>query len=236
MRCISFDSYIKPQRKWVRLLTRSVVYLLIPTSNHNSSTISDSITDVVYLLIPTSNHNLHKIHGRAVCVVYLLIPTSNHNSGWLPLVISLLYIFWFLHQTTTGILVLSARKSCISFDSYIKPQLSAVIFDKKRVVYLLIPTSNHNISHRDAERRYVVYLLIPTSNHNCWSKYRSWWWVVYLLIPTSNHNTRICVKSITRLYIFWFLHQTTTAAMLHWLILRCISFDSYIKPQLQVQR
>ena len=34
--CISFDSYIKPQpTRWGRFLCQ-VVYLLIPTSNHNS--------------------------------------------------------------------------------------------------------------------------------------------------------------------------------------------------------
>ena len=36
--------------------------------------------NVVYLLIPTSNHNHpRKIELQSV-VVYLLIPTSNHNS------------------------------------------------------------------------------------------------------------------------------------------------------------
>ena len=34
---------------------------------------------VVYLLIPTSNHNAAHIPGTAGEVVYLLIPTSNHN-------------------------------------------------------------------------------------------------------------------------------------------------------------
>ena len=33
--CISFDSYIKPQPKSLTLSTVIVVYLLIPTSNHN---------------------------------------------------------------------------------------------------------------------------------------------------------------------------------------------------------
>ena len=34
--------------------------------------------------------------------------------------------------------------SCISFDSYIKPQLLDVQRQIEQVVYLLIPTSNHN--------------------------------------------------------------------------------------------
>ena len=40
--CISFDSYIKPQPTRLSLDTSLVVYLLIPTSNHNH--------DVIYLL------------------------------------------------------------------------------------------------------------------------------------------------------------------------------------------
>ena len=35
-------------------------------------------------------------------------------------------------------------KRCISFDSYIKPQQELAAKDKVAVVYLLIPTSNHN--------------------------------------------------------------------------------------------
>ena len=34
------------------------------------------------------------------------------------------------------------------------------------VVYLLIPTSNHNVFTNDVVAQRVVYLLIPTSNHN----------------------------------------------------------------------
>ena len=35
------------------------------------------------------------------------------------------------------------------------------------VVYLLIPTSNHNFESDYIDTAKVVYLLIPTSNHNC---------------------------------------------------------------------
>ena len=55
--CISFDSYIKPQPYGISSLLASVVYLLIPTSNHNSLLLLLSHPAVVYLLIPTSNHN-----------------------------------------------------------------------------------------------------------------------------------------------------------------------------------
>ena len=56
-RCISFDSYIKPQRAQIVSMFHAVVYLLIPTSNHNPITFKMEDSPVVYLLIPTSNHN-----------------------------------------------------------------------------------------------------------------------------------------------------------------------------------
>ena len=120
-------------------------------------------------------------------VVYLLIPTSNHNHTLYEDIVLLLYIFWFLHQTTTWWFRRVYCSGCISFDSYIKPQRNQLLSVSDYVVYLLIPTSNHNLF--------------------CYAFY--WWW----------------------LYIFWFLHQTTTDTLPIAQPLCCISFDSYIKPQ-----
>ena len=121
-------------------------------------------------------------------VVYLLTPTSNHNISIVLLIGKTLYIFWLLHQTTTVVSRIYPDYSCISFDSYIKPQLFPVVQVFSFVVYLLTPTSNHNQS-----------LLFP------WH----------------------CL-----LYIFWLLHQTTTWPSAFLQTKGCISFDSYIKPQL----
>ena len=162
---IYFDSYIKPQQKMVLLLE--------------------------------------------LCVVYLLIPTSNHNYSVYRSASSTLYIFWFLHQTTTCIILTLQIWRCISFDSYIKPQLLLNLNFSLSVVYLLIPTSNHNVEDGLTRQEKVVYLLIPTSNHNLWC-------------------FRFCWYS---LYIFWFLHQTTTVSDTYTEFIGCISFDSYIKPQ-----
>ena len=165
-RCISFDSYIKPQ-----------LILIMFNSLH-----------VVSLLIPTSNHNLN---GRT---------TSPRR----------LYLFWFLHQTTTLPATGELEISCISFDSYIKPQLIKHQFHSLCVVSLLIPTSNHNRPESITRWHYVVSLLIPTSNHNLLSLLRWKRQVVSLLIPTSNHNLVPVVLDGCALYLFWFLHQTTT--------------------------
>ena len=90
----------------------------------------------------------------------------------------------------------------ISFESYIKPQ--PYIKKKKRgnVVYLLIPTSNHNLESDFVETMTVVYLLIPTSNHNCRAVVEGGQRVVYLLIPTSNHNYSATKSASDKLYIF----------------------------------
>ena len=124
----------------------------------------------------------------------------------------MLYIFWFLHQTTTLSHRCCDHPCCISFDSYIKPQLqmqlhlrwsSCISFDSYIKPQLLDIVRKFNL---------VVYLLIPTSNHNC-----------------VNTCALTCM-----LYIFWFLHQTTTIAQLLIFAACCISFDSYIKPQLAI--
>ena len=120
--------------------------------------------------------------------VYLLIPTSNHNEWCGYYTCRQLYIFWFLHQTTTNSRNRQFNIGCISFDSYIKPQL---LMYSAQIVQ-----------------------------------------VVYLLIPTSNHNQAVDGLGSPELYIFWFLHQTTTIHIDDRALQCCISFDSYIKPQL----
>ena len=185
--CISFDSYIKPQLSMIAYFIYLVVYLLIPTSNHNPSLI------VIYVFRLYIFWFLHQTTTLVFCscgkvgcisfdsyikpqhtvrlltqmqVVYLLIPTSNHNRSYNSLIRGLLYIFWFLHQTTTRHEKFSHTWSCISFDSSIKPQLRDNYLVVCCVVYLLIPTSNHNPDSHQVHGLPVVYLLIPTSNHN----------------------------------------------------------------------
>ena len=55
--CISFESYIKPQLYLNYFFFHVVVYLLNPTSNHNQWICGIRCQAVVYLLNPTSNHN-----------------------------------------------------------------------------------------------------------------------------------------------------------------------------------
>ena len=99
--CISFFSYIKPQHYISPQFYLRVVYHSFPTSNHNMIALRSSIHPVVYHSFPTSNHNL--FWGLFICFV--------------------LYIILFLHQTTTLIPSIRRCSCCISFFSYIKPQL-----------------------------------------------------------------------------------------------------------------
>ena len=46
--CISFDSYIKPQLRRHQSCSKVVVYLLIPTSNHNLAAALDGL-EVLYI-------------------------------------------------------------------------------------------------------------------------------------------------------------------------------------------
>ena len=121
---------------------------------------------VVYLYIPTSNHNYLESEPkpRKLYIFIFLHQTTTRC----PLIKTMpkLYIFIFLHQTTTRLRRTLSPVCCISLYSYIKPQQGHA--------------------------------------HCC---YRC---VVYLYIPTSNHNFVGAIKECPLLYIFIFLHQTTT--------------------------
>ena len=142
-------------------------------------------------------------------VVYLLTPTSNHNCQKYNNYKSLLYIFWLLHQTTTYRSCSNLEWCCISFDSYIKPQLIGMNRYYTKVVYLLTPTSNHN--------RVVIWVILRVL------------YIFWLLHQTTTVTLVLFIASL--LYIFWLLHQTTTLFLRVHLAFCCISFDSYIKPQ-----
>ena len=189
LRCISFIFYIKPQLCSQQLRQPAVVYLSFSTSNHNGRKRRAPAPRVVYLSFSTSNHNYFAGVLRICWVVYLSFSTSNHNFRVEFLRITALYIFHFLHQTTTASARAASGLCCISFIFYIKPQHI---------------------------RDYSHFLL-----------------VVYLSFSTSNHNEREALIEDYKLYIFHFLHQTTTQRTLLNAYNRCISFIFYIKPQLK---
>ena len=78
----------------------------------------------------------------------------------------------------------------------------------------------------------VVYRnVVPTSNHNHSLHLHFDILVVSYVFPTSNHNSLWMSLYIFRLYLMFFLHQTTTMACPSHGQSRCILCFSYIKPQ-----
>ena len=167
-------------------------------------------TKVVCLLIPTSNHNpcARWVHWNRLYIFWFLHQTTTVPATTAAL--SSLYIFWFLHQTTTLLTQSMWQNRCISFDSYIKPQLQII-----RMYSILCCISFDSYIKPQPKFLYnFLYLccisfdsyIKPQLAPTC----RSLPAVVYLLIPTSNHNARKATELSILLYIFWFLHQTTT--------------------------
>ena len=99
-----------------------------------------------------------------------------------------MFIFLFLHQTTTPRGLPPWCERCLSSFSYIKPQLTSCASVPPCDLYLPFPTSNHN-HHADR----VVH------GED-----------VYLPFPTSNHNVAQPFLCLFPMFIFLFLHQTTT--------------------------
>ena len=123
-----------------------------------------------------------------------------------------------------------------------------------RVVYHLVPTSNHNATLSFGGATIVVYHLVPTSNHNSivsplpttalfiilflhqtttvglYLSIKSWLFIILFLHQTTTIEAR--KQQILQLFIILFLHQTTTAALVTTIRLCCLSSCSYIKPQL----
>ena len=142
-----------------------------------------------------------------------------------------LYIFWILHQTTTAWDLATKQMCCISFESYIKPQLLSTYRCTSSVVYLLNPTSNHNhICQLSYIRPLYIFWILHQTTTAAAAAAMVVLYIFWILHQTTTH--RLNSSPTTQLYIFWILHQTTTSRRTTTLQQCCISFESYIKPQL----
>ena len=187
-RCISYYSYIKPQRLR-RYAFRQMCCISYYSYIKPQPGLNPQLTNVVvYHTIPTSNHNCRQSLPPCLLLYIILFLHQTTTLGRSTKKRCLLYIILFLHQTTTlGRIILPAT-CCISYYSYIKPQPGLNPQLANVVVYHTIPTSNHNLYVLIVFMVYVVYHTIPTSNHNCGG---------------GGGFTAM-------LYIILFLHQTTT--------------------------
>ena len=235
-RCSIISFYIKPQRCHGFFWYRTVVLLLVSTSNHNFLFLIPLILRLFYyqFLHQTTTCQLSMLSQQCCSiisfyikpqqmlwlllvqtVVLLLVSTSNHN--YIPSLFTILRLFYyqFLHQTTTldNALLIAFRCSIISF--YIKPQRILRFTLSQQVVLLLVSTSNHNCLYSKLFCSIVVLLLVSTSNHNSPGTHTIDSTVVLLLVSTSNHNVNPDRLFSFELFYYQFLHQTTTKPSKH---------------------
>ena len=123
------------------------------------------------------------------------------------------------------------RYGCLSSCSYIKPQQSRDDFAFCRVVYHLVPTSNHNSTRfvKNPSKLFIILFLHQTTTIDGVQTFSRK--VVYHLVPTSNHNFHFLAPFCVLLFIILFLHQTTTMFLGEDWATSCLSSCSYIKPQ-----
>ena len=230
--CISYYSYIKPQLFDDR---RFLSYSCISYYSYIKPQLIDLL--VVFLICCISYYSYIKPQLDVMkfykkYVVYRTIPTSNHNRCFVAVCAYQLYIVLFLHQTTT---TLSVRFSFVKLYIvlFLHQTTTDEVYDilhRQLYIVLFLHQTTTRISRRNLPVSCISYYsyIKPQplgDNKACLP-------VVYRTIPTSNHNLCRLWLRAWLLYIVLFLHQTTTYA---WIFLRpicCISYYSYIKPQL----
>ena len=166
--CISYYSYIKPQPELVSLLSvpRCISYYSYIKPQRIFVPNESSPSCISYYSYIKPQHFVTV--RRPLHVVYLTIPTSNHNTSRYNYQSCWLYILLFLHQTTTCEVFTFFSKSCISYYSYIKPQPIKKDPRCKIVVYLTIPTSNHNKPRKlpSGSWLYILLFLHQTTTYS----------------------------------------------------------------------
>ena len=139
--------------------------------------------------------------------IFLHQTTTQHRC---PQMSDQLYIFIFLHQTTTLLPTKKLLSCCISLYSYTKPQPTICSTLALQSCISLYSYTKPQLSYTTPAFHCVVYLYIPTPNHNLVS-IMTFLKMLYIFIFL--HQTTTCLATCLRcllLYIFIFLHQTTT--------------------------
>ena len=121
-------------------------------------------------------------------IVSYVLSTSNHNLMSNGNVSSILYLMFFLHQTTTHEHHQFLNFNCILCSFYIKPQLERKSKPFKIHCILCSFYIKPQLLHRQEHCKPIVSYVLSTSNHNSMSK----------------------AMEFSLLYLMFFLHQTTT--------------------------
>ena len=143
-----------------------VVYLLIPTSNHNEF-MQNQINQMLFIswfLHQTTTFTFMSYFFWLLFISWFLHQTT--TGSYARLRERPLFISWFLHQTTTGNHISLELSSCLSLDSYIKPQPYEKSMQLSKCCLSLDSYIKPQLKEVKAFKVDVVYLLIPTSNHN----------------------------------------------------------------------
>ena len=143
-RCICLYSYIKPQPLFFQGSAGLCCICLYSYIKPQQFVRNVKILIVVYVSIPTSNHNLivSRIGCNPLYMSLFLHQTTTICANYK--ILRKLYMSLFLHQTTTILLLPMNLLGCICLYSYIKPQPLRLPNQRGFVVYVSIPTSNHN--------------------------------------------------------------------------------------------
>ena len=189
--CILCFSYIKPQLPVCCYCRGTVVSYVFPTSNHNSFARLTDKTRVVSYVFPTSNHNYLRVHG------------FRH----------LLYLMFFLHQTTTRAEKQTRQISCILCFSYIKPQHLRMAGQAGLSCILCFSYIKPQPQRDIASEWFSCILCFSYIKPQPYCIVGKNIGVVSYVFPTSNHNAALDINPERRLYLMFFLHQTTTRAV-----------------------
>ena len=195
--CISFYSYIKPQRAARSYITLHVVYRSIPTSNRNSPSTLHNHAAVVYRSIPTSNRNMMQfIRVVLSCIsFYSYIKPQLVETHTLAEVGCISFYSYIKPQRSQESTIRGG--SCISFYSYIKPQRTTASFSQEESCisfYSYIKPQPYTKRHFHRHGCISFYSYIkPQRALFC----KPYGYVVYRSIPTSNRNYKIVTPAGT---------------------------------------
>ena len=158
--CISYYSYIKPQLSNTASLssTSCISYYSYIKPQPERCLILESYCCISYYSY--IKPQLSWLAHAGFPVVYRTIPTSNHNLTLFSVIRRLLYIVLFLHQTTTFGCTLLCSFSCISYYSYIKPQLI------RSIIYCTVSCISYYSYIKPQLKRYI-----PNTYASCISYY-----------------------------------------------------------------
>ena len=142
--CLSSCSYIKPQPLDTTRFQSTVVYHLVPTSNHNiQKLILDNMLLFIILFLhqTTTARNVRCSADGCLSSCSYIKPQRQFQAQFKgPSCLSSCSYIKPQPSPFSPFLTVSCLSSC----SYIKPQHPSCSFERQYVVYHLVPTSNHN--------------------------------------------------------------------------------------------